>query len=311
MENYYILTCPEWMITQAFIDKKYTYKLAESIGIPAPKTISPRDKNDVEEYAESATYPCLIKPCQSHRYFEVFRRKMLKVKDVDELMSAYNQASEAHMEVLLQEYIPGDDSSGVNYNSYFWDNKPLVEFTAQKVRLSPPEFGVPGVLISKHIPECITPGRKILQALGYNGYSCTEFKKDERDGVYKFMEVNGRHNRSSLLSVRCGINFPLIEYNHRVLGKMMSTNNYKKEIYWIDLTKDLAAGIQYRKRLGFSLIQYIKPYLRPNTFAVLSINDPMPFIKRCIDILGMVWRAIFKIDKPEEQSQTMLLGEDV
>jgi predicted ATP-grasp superfamily ATP-dependent carboligase len=311
LSNYYIVACPEWTIAQRFIDKKYTYKLAESIGIPVPKTIVPQNKRDVEEYAKSATYPCLVKPCQSHRYFEVFRRKMLKVENAGQLMSAYKQAAEAGMDVLLQEYIPGEDSAGVNYNSYYWNNEPLVEFTAQKVRLSPPEFGVPGVLVSKHIPELFSPGRKILQALGYNGYSCTEFKKDARDGVYKLMEVNGRHNRSLLLSVKCGINFPLIEYKHRVLGEIPSTINYKKGIYWIDLTKDLVASIQYRKMSRFSLVQYMKPYLKPHIFAVLSIKDPMPFIKRCIDILGMAWKAIFKVKKSVEQSETILLGEDV
>jgi predicted ATP-grasp superfamily ATP-dependent carboligase len=309
LANYYIVACAEWTIAQRFIDKKYTYTLAESIGVPAPKTVVPQNESEVKEYAESAAYPCLVKPCQSHRYFEVFRRKMLKVKNADELVSAYRQASQAGMEVLLQEYIPGEDSAGVNYNSYCWDNKPLVEFTAQKVRLSPPEFGVPGVLVSKHIPELLTPGRKILQALGYNGYSCTEFKKDARDGVYKFMEINGRHNRSLLLSVKCGINFPLIEYNHRVLEEIPSTINYRKGIYWIDLTKDIVASFQYRKRSRFSLIRYIKPYLKLHTFAVLGIKDPMPFIKRCISILSIAWEAIFKAKKPVEQSQTILFGE--
>ena len=225
---------------------------------------------------------------------------MVKVRNADELMSAYKQASEAGIDVLLQEYIPGKDSNSTNYNSYYWNNEPLVEFTAQKVRLSPPEFGVPGVLVSKHIPELLMPGRKILQALGYNGYSCTEFKKDERDGVYKLMEVNGRHNRSLLLSVKCGINFPLIEYNHLVRGEITSAIAYKKGIYWIDFTKDLFASIQYRRRAQFSLIQYIKPYLKAHTFAVLCIKDPMPFIKRCIDILSMAWKAIFKVQKPVE-----------
>jgi predicted ATP-grasp superfamily ATP-dependent carboligase len=309
LANYYIVACAEWTIAQRFIDKKYTYTLAESIGIPAPRTIAPKNESDAEEYAESTTYPCLVKPCQSHRYFEAFRRKVVKVKNADQLMSAYKQASQAGMEVLLQEYIPGEDSAGVNYNSYYWNNKPLVEFTAQKVRLSPPEFGVPAVLVSKHIPELLTPGRKIIQALGYNGYSCTEFKKDARDGVYKLMEINGRHNRSLLLSVKCGINFPLIEYNHRVLGEIPSTINYRKGIYWIDLTKDLVASIQYRKRSKFSLTRYIKPYLKPHAFAVLGITDPMPFVKRCIGILSMAWEAIFKVKKSVEQSQTILLEE--
>lgn len=305
LANYYIVACADWEITKRIIDKKYTYELAESLGIPAPKTIVPQNKTDVQKYAEDATYPCLVKPRQSHRYLEAFGRKMLKVNNFDELISAYKEASQAGMEVLLQEYIPGEDSAGVNYNSYFWNNNPLVEFTAQKVRISPPEFGVPGVVVSKHISEILMPGRKILQALSYSGYSCTEFKKDPRDGVYKLMEINGRYNRSLLLSVKCGINFPLIEYKHRAIGEVPSTISYKDGIYWIDSAKDILASIQYRKRSQFSLIQYIKPYLKPHTFAVLDIKDPMPFIKRCIDILRMVWDAIFKVNKQLEQSKSI------
>jgi predicted ATP-grasp superfamily ATP-dependent carboligase len=310
LENYYIVACEDWKVIKCVIDKKYTYELAESLGVPAPKTIVPQSEADVKEYAVKANYPCLVKPRQSHRYFEVFRRKMLRVETPGELMSAYNQASQAGIEVLLQEYIPGDDSAGANYNSYFWDNKPLVEFTAQKVRISPPQFGVPGVVISKHIPELLTPARKILQALGYNGYSCTEFKKDERDGVYKLMEVNGRHNRSLLLSVKCGINFPLIEYKHRVLGEIPSAVNYKDGIYWIDAAKDISASLQYINKSQFSLVQYIRPYLKPHTFAVLDIKDPKPFVKRCVDILGMVWKAVFKVGKSAQQPEGMLRGEN-
>jgi D-aspartate ligase len=308
LTNYYIAACADWEITKRIIDKKYTYELAESLGIPAPKTIVPQSEADVQKYARDATYPCLVKPRQSHRYFEIFRRKMLKVNNADELISAYDEAAGAGIDVLLQEYIPGEDSAGVNYNSYFWENRPLVEFTAQKVRVSPPEFGVPSVVVSKHIPEVLAPGRKILGALGYSGYSCMEFKKDPRDGVYKLMEINGRHNRSLLLSVKCGVNFPLIEYKHRILGQVPSAVDYRDGIYWIDAAKDFSASIQYRKKSQFSLLQYMKPYFKPHTFAVLDIKDPMPFAKRSIGILSMAWDAVFKINKSTGQSKSIPLG---
>ena len=52
------------------------------------------------------------------------------------------------------------------------------------------------MVLSEHVPEVIEPGRKILQAMGFYGYACTEFKRDPRDGSHKLMEVNGRHNLS-------------------------------------------------------------------------------------------------------------------
>lgn len=302
LEHHFIVACTEWNITEQFINKKHTYALADKIGVPSPKTVVPESLEDVEKYGKSIEYPCIVKPCQSHLYFQVFRKKMVRVENFDQMLFAYKQATDAGLEVMLQELIPGDDTRGVNYNSFFCNGEPLVEFTAEKVRLSPPEFGVPRVAINKAIPEIIEPGRKILKALGFYGYSCTEFKKDARDGVYKIMEVNGRHNRSALLAVHCGINFPWIEYEHLILGKQPSTNNYQRgiyplgkkapsklsdRVYWIDEFKDVIHSIKYCNKERYSLIQYIRPYIKPHVFATFDWKDPMPFIKRCLDLIKM------------------------
>jgi predicted ATP-grasp superfamily ATP-dependent carboligase len=214
------------------------------------------------------------------------------------------------MEVMLQEYIPGDDVDGVNYNSYCCDGKALVEFTAQKVRMSPPEFGVPAVVVSKDVPDVLESGRRLLDALRYTGYACTEFRRDTRDRVYKLMEINPRHNRSLMLAVKCGINFPLLEYRHLVGGRVPSPATYTKGIYWIDSAKDIAAIRRYRSRGQFSLVGYVRPYLRPHVFATLDLRDPVPFLKRCVDIVRMACKAVFKLRKPKGECRKVLVGAD-
>lgn len=290
LEHYYVVACTEWGITERFIDKKHTYALANAIGVPAPKTMVPQSIEDVARYGQAIQYPCLVKPSQSHRYYDLFKEKMVRVDSFDQMLAAYQQAADVGLEVMLQELIPGDDSHGVNYNSYFWDGEPLVEFTAQQIRNAPPEFGSPRVVISKHIPEVIESGRKILQAMGFYGYSCTEFKKDARDGVYKLMEVNGRHNRSSLLAVRCGLNFPWLQYKHLVQGEWPSANDYRTGVYWISLARDVCYSAKYHSTERYSLIQYVRPYIRPHVFAILDSKDPLPFVQRCIDLAKrVVW----------------------
>jgi len=293
--NHYIVACTEWSITEQFIDKKRTYALAESLGIAHPRTLMPNSDEEVERFGKNVEYPCLIKPCLSHRYFEVFKRKMVKVENINQMLSAYREAMNAGFEVMLQEFIPGDDTHGVNYNSYFCGGKPLIEFTAEKVRLSPPEFGVPRVVISKKIEEVIEPGRKILEAMGFYGYSCTEFKRDVRDGIYKLMEVNGRHNRSGLLAVRCGINFPWVEYSHLVKGEYSAINGYRSGIYWIDEFRDTLHNVKYFRKEGYSLNQYLKPYLKNHIFAVFDSKDPKPFIKRMIDLSKKAFQYILRV----------------
>ncbi len=283
LTRYYIVACAEWDITRRLIDKKYSYALAESIGVAVPKTLIPQSLEDVEHYGETIEYPCLVKPCQSHLFFAHFGRKMIPVDNLQQMVSVYQQAMDAGMDVMLQEIIPGDDTHVVNYNSYFWGGQPLVEFTAQHLRKAPPEFGSPCIAMSRQIPEVIEPGRKILQALGFYGYSCTEFKLDPRDGVYKLMEVNGRHNLSTLLAVNCGINFPWLHYRHLVEGTVPEQTKFREELYWVDVERDLPyifRRIFYQKE---SLLQIFEPYIHPHISAVYDAHDIKPFIKRYVD----------------------------
>ena len=80
LEDRYLMACTSWQVAEQFIDKKHTYALAERIGVPAPKTLIPLCEEDVKEFASRVDYPCLVKPRQSHLYFEVFRKKMVKVE---------------------------------------------------------------------------------------------------------------------------------------------------------------------------------------------------------------------------------------
>jgi D-aspartate ligase len=284
LEHHYRVACTEWSITEQFIDKKCTYALADAIGVPAPKTTIPHSAEDVETYSRTIQYPCLVKPCQSHSYYDRFKRKMTQVENLEQMLAAYQEAADAGLETMLQELIPGDDAQGVNYNSYFWNGEPLVEFTAEKVRNGPPRLGSPRVAISKHVPEMLEPGRKILKAMGFYGYSCTEFKKDARDGVYKLMEVNGRHNLSGLLAVRCGINFPWIHYQHLVCGELPSASDYRTGIYWIDIMRDVGYSLKCLGKEGYSLSAFIQPYRSPHVFAIWDKQDPKPFVRRCISL---------------------------
>lgn len=285
LKPHYKLGFTEWAITELFLDKKHTYALADANGVPAPKTIVPQSVAEAEQFARQIEFPCLVKPCQSHLYYAVFKQKMVQVETARQMIQVYLEAARAGLDVILQEIIPGGDDCGVNYNAYFWDGEPLVEFTAQKVRNAPPTFGSPRVIVSKAIPEVIEPGRKILQAMGFYGYACTEFKRDPRDGVYKLMEVNGRHNLSTLLAVKCGINFPWLHYQHLVNGTLPQAGEFRAGVYWIDLLRDVGYSVKSFRQEHYRVSQYMRPYLKPHVFAILSLRDPKPFMRRVSGLL--------------------------
>jgi len=280
LQSHYVVAVENWLIVQKLIEKQYTYELARSWGIPSPLTFVVASFDEVRKVLAQITYPCLIKPCEGHTFFDHFKVKMFRIENEEDLFARYRQIEPLGFKVMIQELIPGDDTQGVNYNSYFVNGAPVAEFTAKKVRLEPPFLGSPRVLVSKVIPEIFENGRLLLQKLNYSGFSCMEFKKDQRNGVYTLMEVNCRNNLSGLLAVTCGINFPWIQYQHLMYGEINKATSFKENVYWIDLDKDLLRFFISRKEEGYTLKQYLEPYRKEKVFAISSFNDPLPYLKR-------------------------------
>lgn len=280
LENHYCVAAQDWDMTIKLIQKQHTYAFAQRLGIPCPATFTPTSLGDLKSRAGNLSYPCLVKPCEGHAFFARFGAKMLKVLNEADLLATYTKVTSAGLEVMIQELIPGDDTQGVNYNSYYVNGVPIAEFTAQKVRIEPPFFGSPRVLVSKHIPEIIEPGRLLLKSLGYEGFSCMEFKKDSRNGIYKLMEINCRNNLTGSLAVRCGINFPWLMYRHLLYGEINRRSGFESDVFWIDIAHDCKRFFISRKEEGYSLEEYIEPYLHKKVFAVTSLTDPIPSLKR-------------------------------
>lgn len=292
LSTWYRVAAPDATIADRIIRKEHTYALADAIGVAAPRTHRVTSVADLEEHAPRFGYPCLVKPSQSHRYVEIFGRKMVKVGNLEAARAAYREAADVGLEVMLQELIPGDDRQGINYNSYRLDGRPLAEFTAQKVRLTPRNFGPPSVVVSREIPEVVEPGRRILDALGYGGFSCVEFKRDERDGRYVLMEINGRFNLSSLLSERCGVSFPWIAYRHLVLGETEARPVQHGTVYWIDGTKDVVYALPDLARRRMSPADLLRPYLGRHVYAAWELTDPRPSVRRWWLLLTAAWDRV-------------------
>jgi predicted ATP-grasp superfamily ATP-dependent carboligase len=293
LKKYFKVACNEWGITKRILNKVRTYELAETIGVPIPKTRLIQSTADLVKYIDNFEYPCVMRPCYSHRYHELFDRKMIQINNFSDLISEYKICSKYGQKVMLQEYIPGDDSHGANYCSYMVNGSAIAEFTANKVRLFPPVFGNPTVTLSRKIPEIVEPGRLLLKNLGFYGYSCIEFKKDARTGEYKLMEINGRINLSILNAINSRIDFPRILYNDLLTGETLNVYEFTSDIYWIDIIKDITSSLIYRKKFN-NTVHFIKPYISKKNFAIFDLKDPMPFFKRIFDIIKMAFNRPLK-----------------
>lgn len=273
----YRLVCEPWSTVSRLIEKHHTYSIANAHGIACPHVELVRSAADAYEFARRVGYPFLLKPSVGHLFFKRYRVKMLMVNTEAQLRSHLATVADYGGEFMLSEYIPGGDECGANYNSFAIDGRAVAEFTAAKVRNKPRLIGFPTVVRSVLLPEVVELGRRMLQALQLNDFSCMEFKRDARDGRYKLMEVNARHNYSGALAIACGIDFPLFSYR-RARGEELPEVSVQREgIYWIDEerdAKDVIAALLKRSEAGAAL----RPYRGRRLFAVSRMNDPGPTV---------------------------------
>jgi D-aspartate ligase len=276
-----VVAAPEWETVHRCIDKRQTYQVASEAGVPVPRRVTPRSIGELEEGLEEIGLPLLVKPSWSHLFVSEFGTKMVHCTTAAEARRAFERSTAAGLEVMLQEVIPGPPSAGVNLNSYTVAGEPVAEFTARKVRNSPSLWGSPRVAVSEFVEEVRAPGRRLMRALGIEGFANSEWKQDERDGIYKLMEVNARHNLSSLLAVRCGVEFPWIDYRFRMDGVVPEPpERVEQGRYWIDLVRDLASSLGDLRSDRLTVGEFLKPYLRHHVGAHWSWRDPLPGLAR-------------------------------
>ena len=284
LDSRFRLCCAPWSIVRRMIEKHLTYEIARTSGVPCPALhlIDARESAlsakvaEAVAFADRVGYPCLIKPSVGHLFFRKFRRKMLMVNSEAELREQLPLALTCSGPLMLCEFIPGDDSCGVNYNSFAIEGEICAEFTAQKLHNKPELIGFPTAVRSVVLPEVQALGRRMLRAIGLTDFSCMEFKRDPRDGIYKLMEVNARHNYSGALALACGINFPFMSYR-RALDLIVQDEitPQRENVLWIDEERDatrIARALVHWREAGPTL----DPLRLEKVFAVTRLDDPRP-----------------------------------
>jgi predicted ATP-grasp superfamily ATP-dependent carboligase len=296
LANYYKVITAEWGILRKFIEKPETYSLAEKCNVPYPKTFLPKTLDELYKIKNAIAYPCILKPVIGHEFMSKFNTKNFIVSNYNELLLKFELCLKSGYEVMIQEIIPGPDSNiyecMIYVNSEGYIN---TTFFFRKMRQNPPQFGVSRVAISQgRNPQIEDFTERILKEADFRGIATAEFKKDPRDNQFKLLEINVRAFRPNWLATYCGINFPWIIYMDLVEKEQVKVTDYKKDVYWIELYQDILNSVFRHNRENLGFRDYIKPYLSKNkTFAVLSADDFMPFLKQ-ISILPIKYYSFFK-----------------
>ncbi len=290
----FLLATQRWETVSGILNKARLYQQAQKIGIPTPKVHFPDTLEAMIKKKCDYTYPCILKPYETHKFFPLFNRKSLVIRNFEELAGKFEMVQKNNLSVMVSEIIPGADDCIYNYISYIDRNGDLAaELCMQKLRQHPPGFGM--ARVSKTIPiigEIRNQSLALLKSFSYHGFSSAEFKFDKRDNLYKLMEINVRPELQDRLFGAAGINFPYMTYLDHSEGIKYVPQAYKTDIYWIDLIRDLHALFRWRKMEHWSCSDYLTPYLKKKVFCTPLFDDPVPFVVKCLILIRQTLKGI-------------------
>lgn len=235
-------------LIEPLTDKKTFYEMCEENGIDYPSTFI-YEKVTSPDADPGFSAPYIIKPADSVEYWRFpfeGQNKVFLVDTRDELKKTVSDifASGYSKSIIVQEFIPGDDSNMRVLTSYS-DRKGKVKLMALGHVLleehTPKGIGNHAVILNEYNRELYDKYKNLLEKLDYRGFSNFDIKYDPRDGKYKAFEINPRQGRSNFYVTNSGYNLAKMVVDEFLSGKeIQDTVLVSNKKLWIVIPKQVA-----------------------------------------------------------------------
>jgi len=263
---------PKGELSSKFIDKKQEIELVKDyVELPKTITVLPESK---DELLQLIHLPIIIKP-RSNELNYIGQKNILIYTD-EELVEFYAKFHNILQYCIVQDIIVGDDENLWVCNCVFDLQSNLINaFTFQRLQLTPPHFGVTCYAESRLNEEVIRQVTKLGEGVGYVGPAMFEFKVDNRDGKYKYIEVNPRLGLCNYFDSSCGKNNVYATYCV-AMGLNFVEQPQKVNRMFLSFYEDLYSRFRDDQKVTQVFKTYFSNAMKMHTFMYFSWIDPWP-----------------------------------
>lgn len=279
LEQSFRFVLPDAEVLEKLPNKSEQYRLAAESAVPIPKTLYPASEREAEEAGREVGYPCIVKPHYAHLWKRRKEGKLVEAGDAAELLRAYRGAAEIGQAVMVQELIPGGDDALYGLLAYYdRESRPLCLFTKRKLRQYPIGYGDGSLQVTLRVPEVEELGDRFFRSMRYRGLGSVEFKKDERTGEFKLIEVNPRSVSGQGMTTAAGMDIPYLAYlDIGRVERVEPTDRFREGVYFVNERWDVQSFLQYRKAGRLTLRRWLGGFIgKKIAFAFFSWRDPGP-----------------------------------
>lgn len=211
-------------------NKEETTRLACSLGIKVPATLTIKNPDEATQAAKSITYPVVLKPRSSEELSDRSVKTTGRPRyasNAAEFDAAYREMSQRSSVVLVQQFVDGD---GTGYFALLHQGELRAEFAHRRIRDVYPSGSGSALRESvKPDPEVRQAGLAMLRSLNWHGAAMVEFRHQPGQPPV-FMEVNGRLWHSLALACYAGVDFPALLARMAEHGDPEPVINYREGV---------------------------------------------------------------------------------
>lgn len=265
-------------IIQMMVDKWHFAEMLQEQNIPHPRTALLHSVNEMEALPASHFDGGFLKPLDSLAFNSRHHLKAFLIKDKADAiatMTRVQQKEHSEFPILLQEYIPGPPTNHYFVDG-FVDRNGVIQalFARRRLRMFPPLLGNSTLMESVALDQvkgAVQSIRKMWSALPFRGIFSAEFKYDDRDGLFKILEVNARPWWYIEFATRAGVDVCSLSYRDALGMTVAPIGKYHVGRRCVYLPKDYKA---FRNTPG-NLFTWIRSWLGADG-AVFAWDDPGP-----------------------------------
>lgn len=273
------------------VDKALFADALDRHGIPHPTTRRVTVESDFD-VAELEGF--FLKPSHSGRFQERFKKKALTFADSDGARAGVAAMTDAGVDALLQEYIPGP-SSNHYFVDGFVDAKGVFRavFVRRRLRMYPPAFGNSSLMVTvsrESARAAVDDLMRLLSGIGYRGIFSAEFKQDARDDRFKLLEVNARPWWYIGFAAQCGVDVSTLAYRDALGDEIETIESYPAGIRCVAPHLDLRAYLSEHPGRVLGPARWARS-IAGARLANFTWSDPLPSLKLLFIGARKRWRG--------------------
>lgn len=220
------------------LDKTETFRLAQSLQVPVPTSVTLDSIGQLAALEPQLTYPVVVKPSRSVAAGAAgySKRSVSYATSAASLQRLCEQCLQ-HSPAILQSYFQG---LGAGIELLASEGEILYAFQHIRLHEVPLTGGGSSFRKSAEIePSLLAAATTLIRALAWTGVAMVEFKWNPDTGTFCLMEINGRFWGSLPLADAAGADFPAMLAELYLTGHLAAQPDYRRDIYCRNLASDL------------------------------------------------------------------------